>query len=82
MLIVDYLVMYCPFLQVSVHVVFCLIVGVLSLHLTFIFLGKEAKSREIYKTKCQSKFKGTRKLTDAELSNICIRLNWYGSFPI
>lgn len=44
---------------ISVHLVFCLIAGVLSLHLTFIFLGKEAKAREIYKAKCQSQFKGS-----------------------
>ena len=47
------------FQQISVHLVFCLIAGVLSLHLTFIFLGKEAKAREIYKAKCQSQFKGS-----------------------
>lgn len=57
------------FPQISLHLVFCLIAGVLGLHLTFIFLGREAKSREIYKVKCQSQFKGARKFS----SNECIR---------
>ena len=51
------------FPQISLHLVFCLIAGVLGLHLTFIFLGREAKSREIYKVKCQSQFKGARKFS-------------------
>ncbi|XP_020602511.1 uncharacterized protein LOC110041551 isoform X1 [Orbicella faveolata] len=44
---------------VSLHTIFCLIAGVLSLHLVFLFLGRESDSREIYKAKCQSNFKGS-----------------------
>lgn len=47
------------FEQVSLHTIFCLIAGVLSLHLVFLFLGRESDSREIYKAKCQSNFKGS-----------------------
>ena len=58
-----YFVAFLIFPQISLHLVFCLIAGVLGLHLTFIFLGREAKSREIYKVKCQSQFKGARKFS-------------------
>lgn len=44
---------------VSLHTILCLIAGVLSLHLVFIFLGREADSTEIYKAKCKSNFKGS-----------------------
>ncbi|KAL9985212.1 hypothetical protein ACROYT_G007586 [Oculina patagonica] len=43
---------------ISVHTVLCLIASVLSLHLMFLFLGREADSREKHRAKCQSNFKG------------------------
>ncbi|XP_068710997.1 uncharacterized protein [Montipora foliosa] len=45
---------------VSIHAAFCLVVGVLSLHLINIFVVKEAKSRDLHWTKCQSNFKGSK----------------------
>lgn len=50
---------YLVFHQVSLHTILCLIAGVLSLHLVFIFLGRESDSTEIYKAKCKSNFKGS-----------------------
>lgn len=52
-------VYYLLFQQVSLHTILCLIAGVLSLHLVFLFFGRESDSRDIYKAKCQSNFKGS-----------------------
>lgn len=50
--------------QVSVHAAFCLVVGVLSLHLINIFFVKEAKARKLQWAKCQSNFQGSSKFRD------------------
>ena len=52
-------VYYLVFQQVSLHTILCLIAGVLSLHLVFLFLGRESDSIDVYKAKCQSNFKGS-----------------------
>ena len=59
---------YLVFQQVSLHTILCLIAGVLSLHLVFIFLGRESDSREIYKAKCKSNFKGSCEFVNFSLS--------------
>ncbi|XP_067035398.1 uncharacterized protein [Acropora muricata] len=46
--------------MVSVHAAFCLVVGVLSLHLINIFVVKEAKARKLQWAKCQSNFQGSK----------------------
>ena len=66
---------YLVFQQVSLHTIFCLIAGVLSLHLVFLFLGRESDSREIYKAKCQSNFQGSGELIPVPL------LPWFNYLP-
>ena len=62
------LVYYLVFQQISVHMILCLIASVLSLHLMFLFLGREADSRKMDKAKCQSNFMGSREFTRVSLS--------------
>lgn len=44
---------------ISLHMGLCLVTGVFGLHLMFLFMGREVKSRNIHKAKCLSNYQGS-----------------------